>query len=61
MELEIIALLKKISLQLEETKKTQDEISKELIALKLDIGSYQEEGLKDLEARFLQTLGLNIQ
>ena len=48
---EIVLLLKKISLQLEQVLRSQDDITDELLTLKKDIGSFQKNTLKDLEEK----------
>lgn len=48
-EREIILLLKKISLQLEQVLKSQDEITEEILSLKKDIRHFQRSTLQDLE------------
>ncbi|EKD41648.1 MAG: hypothetical protein ACD_73C00602G0001 [uncultured bacterium] len=60
LEREIILLLKKISLQLEQVLKSQDEMTDEILALKKDIGIFQDDTLKELEQKILASVGLNI-
>jgi len=52
-EREIILLLRKISLQLEQVLKSQDDISDEMLNLKREIGLFQQHALKDLEDKIL--------
>ncbi len=57
LEKEIIQLLKKISVQLEEIAQHQSEIKSEIFALQRDVGLFHENTLKDLEERFQKDIG----
>ena len=59
-EREIILLLRKISLQLEQVLKSQDDISDEILTLKKEINLFQNRAIKELEDKILSSDNLDL-